>query len=255
MSFHHLDQFATVQSPLTRTVPTARVLALAVLAAGTATLPLGAWVHLAALAVLVAGLAAVARLPARLVVIRLGGPFVFVLLASAALLVLVPGEPLWQLGPVGVSEAGLERFGFVLGRASVALAAAVILVSTTSFPELLHALRQLRLPAVVITALGLGYRLLYLLVDEIERLQRAARSRNAEGGAASRRRVLVGIGASAMARAFSRGERTHRAMLARGFAGDLPSLAPQRWDVRSAALLVALSGTVAAVAVAAHLAF
>ena len=68
----------------------------------------------------------------------------------------------------------MRRFGFVLGRASVALTAAVVLVSTTSFPELLQALRQLRLPAVVTTALGLGYRLLYLLVDEIERLQRAA---------------------------------------------------------------------------------
>jgi cobalt/nickel transport system permease protein len=111
------------------------------------------------------------------------------------------------------------------------------------------------LPAVVVTALGLGYRLLYLLVDEIERLQRAARSRNAAGGAARRRHVLVGIGASAMARAFARGERTHSAMLARGFAGDLPSLTPRHWDLRSSLLLVALSGAVAAVTVAAHLEF
>ena len=255
MSFHHLDQFAAVPSLLTRTVPTARVLALVVVAVGTATLPLGAWPHLGLLAVLVAGLTAAAKLPARTVVTRLAGPFAFVLLASAALLVLVPGEPVWQFGPVGVSEAGLRRFGFVLGRASVALTAAVILVSTTSFPELLHALRQLRLPGVVTTALGLGYRLLYLLVDEIERLQRAARSRNAGGGAASRRRLLIGIGASAMARAFSRGERTHRAMLARGFAGDLPSLTPRHWDLRSGLLLAALFVTVAAVAVAAHLEF
>ncbi len=255
MSFHHLDQFAAVPSLLTRTVPPARVLALVVVAVGTATLPLGAWPHLGLLAVLVAGLAAAAKLPARTVVTRLAGPFAFVLLASAALLVLVPGEPVWRFGPVGVSEAGLQRFGFVLGRASVALTAAVILVSTTSFPELLHALRQLRLPGVVTTALGLGYRLLYLLVDEIERLQRAARSRNAGGGAASRRRLLIGIGASAMARAFSRGERTHRAMLARGFAGDLPSLTPRHWDLRSVLLLAALVVTVAAVTVAAHLEF
>jgi len=255
VSFRHLDQYATVPSPMTRTLPTARVLAVVVVAVGTATLPLGAWRHLAVLAAIVVGLVAAAKLPARAVVTRLAGPFVFILLASAALLVLVPGEPLWHMGPVGISKAGVERFGFVLGRASVALTAAVILVSTTSFPELLHALRQLRLPAVVITALGLGYRLLYLLVDEIERLQRAARSRNAAGGAARRRHVLVGIGASAMARAFARGERTHSAMLARGFAGDLPSLTPRHWDLRSSLLLVALSGAVAAVTVAAHLEF
>ncbi len=252
MSFHHLDQFASVPSPVTRATPTARVLATTTLAVGTAALPLGAWQHLGVLAGLVAFLAAAAHLPVSLVVRRLAGPFVFVLAASTGLLFLVPGEPLVRIGPFGVSDTGLQRFGFVLGRASVALTAAVVLVSTTSFPELLQALRQLRLPAVVTTALGLGYRLLYLLVDEIERLQRAARSRNAQGGATSRRRLLVGISAAGLSRAFARGERTHRAMLARGFTGDLPSLAPKPWDARTIVSLCLLVMAVAAVAVSAY---
>jgi energy-coupling factor transporter transmembrane protein EcfT len=183
----------------------------------------------------------------------LSGPFVFVLLASAGLLVLVPGRTVAHVGPVGISEEGLRRFGFVLGRASVALSAAVVLVSTTSFPELLQALRSLRLPVVVTTALSLGYRLLYLLVDEMERMQNAARSRNAGRGARSRRRVLIGITAAGLARALSRGERTHRAMLARGFTGDLPSLAPHHWDVYSALLLAGLIGAVGLIATAAHM--
>lgn len=253
MSFHHLDQYATVPSPITRATPTARVLAATAIAVGTAALPLGAWEHLGILAGLAVLFAAVAHLPASLVVRRLAGPFVFVLAASAGLLFLVPGTPLVHVGPFGISDAGLQRFGFVLGRASVALTAAVVLVSTTSFPELLQALRQLRLPAAVTTALGLGYRLLYLLVDELERLQRAARSRNAHGGATGRRRLLVGITAAGLARAFARGERTHRAMLARGFAGALPSLAPKSWDLRTVVGLVLLTATVAAVAVSAHL--
>ena len=252
MSFHHLDQYASVTSPLTRTVPAARVLGVAVLAVGAATLPLGAWPQLAALGIVVVGLVAAARIPPRAMANRLAGPFAFVLLASAGLLFLVPGEPLWHVGPIGISDTGLERFGFVLGRASVALAAAVVLVSTTSFPELLHALRQLRLPAVVTAALGLGYRLLYLLVDEIERLQRAARSRNAGAGTARRRSLVVGIGGAAMARAFARGERTHRAMLARGFTGDLPSLEPHEWDRHSGLLLAGLVLVVAAVSVSAR---
>lgn len=252
MSFHHLDQYASVASPLTRTVPAARVLGVTVLAVGAASLPLGAWPQLAALGAVAAGLVAAARIPPHAMTARLAGPFAFVLLASAGLLFLVPGEPLWHIGPVGISEDGLERFGFVLGRASVALAAAVVLVSTTSFPELLHALRQLRLPGVVTAALGLGYRLLYLLVDEVERLQRAARSRNAGAGATRRRSLVVGIGGAAMARAFARGERTHRAMLARGFTGDLPSLDPHEWDWRSGMLLAGLAVLVAAVSLSAR---
>jgi cobalt/nickel transport system permease protein len=104
----------------------------------------------------------------------------------------------------------------------------------------------------VTTALGLGYRLLYLLVDEFERLQRAARSRNADSGATRRRRLLVGITAAGLARAFARGERTHRAMLARGFVGDLPSLAPKSWDFRTGLALVVLIVAVVATAVSAH---
>jgi cobalt/nickel transport system permease protein len=213
---------------------------------------LGAWPFLAALAAVSAALVVAARLPASLLVRRLAGPFVFVLLASTGLLVLVPGTALLQVGPLAVSDEGLRRFGFVLGRASVALTAAVVLVSTTKFPELLQALRSLRLPAVVTAALSLGYRLLYLLVDEMERMQNAARSRNAGAGAANRRKVLFGITAAGLARALSRGERTHKAMLARGFTGDLPSLTPHRWDGYSIVLLTALIAVVAVITVAAH---
>ena len=252
MSFHHLDQYASVASPVTRAPPSARVLATTALAVGTAMLPLGAWEHLGVLAGLVALVAAAAHLPLTLIVRRLGAPFVFVLAASIGLLFLVPGIPIVRIGPLGITDEGVQRFGFVLGRASVALTAAVVLVSTTSFPELLQALRQLHLPAVVITALGLGYRLLYLLVDEIERLQRAARSRNADGGATSRRRLLVGISAAGLSRAFARGERTHRAMLARGFTGNLPSLAPKPWDMRTAVVLTLLVLAIAAIALSAH---
>jgi cobalt/nickel transport system permease protein len=252
VSFHHLDQYATVSSPVTRATPTARVLAATAIAVGTAALPLGAWEHLGILGGLVVLFAAAAHVPASLILRRLAGPFVFVLAASTGLLFLVPGTPLIHVGPFGISDAGLQRFGFVLGRASVALTAAVILVSTTSFPELVQALRQLRLPAAVTTALGLGYRLLYLLVDELERLQRAARSRNAGGGTTRRRRLLVGIAAAGLARAFSRGERTHRAMLARGFVGDLPSLAPKSWDLGTALALAVLIVAVIAIALSAH---
>jgi len=252
VSFHHLDQYASVASPLTRTVPAARVLGVAVLAVGAATLPLGAWPQLAVLGIVVVGIVAAARIPPRAMANRLAGPFAFLLLASAGLLFLVPGEPLWHVGPIRISEAGLERFGFVLGRASVALAAAVVLVSTTSFPELLHGLRALRVPGAVATALGLAYRFLYLTLDELERLQRAARSRNAGHGAARRRHLLVAVTAATLGRSLARGERTHDAMLARGFAGTLPLLHVSPWTPQAAIELAMLLTVAAAVAVQAR---
>jgi cobalt ECF transporter T component CbiQ len=252
MSFHHLDQYATISSPVTRAVPAVRVLGTATLACGAALLPLGAWVPLLVLFAVVVLVGGLARLPLTAVLARMSGPAVFVLLASAGLLFLVPGEPVARLGPVAVSDAGFERFTFVLGRAVVALGAAVILVSTTTFPQLLQAFRQLRMPNVVTTALALAYRLVYLLVDEMERLQRAAKSRNAGAGRATRRRLLVSVTAAGLSRAFARGERTHRAMLARGYRGEAESLDATRWELRQSLMLGTMVLFVASIVVLAH---
>lgn len=224
MSFHHLDQFAAVDSAITRRSPTIRLLGTVVIAAGAALLPLGAWPQMAALGALVVVLAILARIRPGPFLARLAPPLGFVLLVSAAILVLAPGKAVAALGPLTITDAGLLRFGSAAGRGAVALGAAVVLVSTTAFPEVVRALRRLRLPELVTTALGLAYRYLYILTDEVGRMLRAAGSRNASAGAASRRRLMVGVAAAAFQRSFVRSERVHQAMLSRGYTGDMPSL-------------------------------
>jgi cobalt ECF transporter T component CbiQ len=194
-----------------------------------------------------------AKIPLRSLAVRLAGPLTFVFLASVALLFLVPGDTVATVGPLGITDGGLVRFGSALGRALVALTGAVVLVSTTRFPELVHALRLLRLPRAVTTALGLAYRLLYVTLDESERIRRAARSRNAGQGAATRRQLLASIVAAVIQRSLVRSERTHQAMLARGFRGDLVSLHPSSVDARSLALLCVLVLIVFCVTASAYL--
>lgn len=248
MSFRHLDQFAHTPSPVTRRSPTVRLLGTVIIALGAAALPLGAWTQMAALTGLVAVLAAAARIPARTLLARLAPPLAFVILVSAGVLFLAPGAAVARVGPVAVTDAGLLRFASVLGRAAPALGAAVILVSTTPFAELLEALRTLRLPEVVTTSLGLAYRFLYILNDETERMRRAARSRNAGAGATSRRRLLVGITGAVLQRSFARSERLHKAMLARGFTGRMHALHPRAAGGHPVLELGALSLLVAAMA-------
>ncbi len=226
MSFHHLDLYAGIDSPITRRAPEVRLISVVLLAVAVALLPLGAWPQIAAMAAIVVGLAAIARIRPRDFLRRLAPPLGFVLLVSVAILFLAPGDALARIGPVQITDAGLLRFGSGLGRATVALGAAVILVSTTRFTELVEALRSLRMPEVVTTSLGLAYRFLYTLTDEVERIRRAARSRNAARGRASRRRLLVRITAAVLHRTFERSERVYQAMLARGYTGRVPALHP-----------------------------
>ena len=253
MSFHHLDQFAHTASPVTRMPPAGRIVGAMALALAAATLPPGAWPQLGMLVVLSLALFVLARVPLSVALVRLAWPLGFVLIASATLLIMVPGPALVPLGPLAITAPGADRFATVMARAMVALLPAVLLVSTTSFPELLHGLRGLHLPRAVATALGLAYRFLYLTVDELERLQRAARSRNLGHGAARRRHLLVAVTAATLGRALARGERTHDAMLARGFAGALPLLHTSPWTPQAAAELTMLLTVAAAVAVHARI--
>jgi cobalt/nickel transport system permease protein len=252
MSFRHLDQYAGVRSPVTALPPVARVAGAAGLAIGSALLPIGAWPQLAAFALLATGVVAAARLPIRVYGARLAVPLALTVGASIGVLVLAGGEPV-RVGPLTVTDEGLRRFGSTLGRGVVALSGAVVLVSTTTFPDFVHALRRLRLPRAVTSALGLAYRLLYLLQEEFERLERAARSRNAGAGATNRRRLVVRIAAALMGRTFHRAERTHRAMLARGYDGDLPSLASPAWNALALISTSAFLGLVAGITASAYL--
>lgn len=230
-----------------------RLLGTVIIALGAALLPLGAWAQLAALGLLVLALAALARIRPRPFLARLAPPLAFVVLVSVALLFLAPGEPVARLGPLHITDAGVLRFGSAMGRAGVALGAAVVLVCTTPFPEMVRALRALRLPALVTTSLGLAYRFLYVLADEVDRLRRAARSRNAATGAAPRRRLLLGITAAALQRSYARSERVHQAMLGRGYSGQVPALHPGTTHGRPVAELLGLAAVVTAVAATAFL--
>ena len=106
MSFRHLDRFAQVDSPVTRVPAAGRVFGTVALALATATLPAGAWVQLGILATVSAALLAIAHVPFRVALVRLSWPLGLVLLASGALLVVIPGEPLARLGPVAVTAQG-----------------------------------------------------------------------------------------------------------------------------------------------------
>lgn len=253
MSFHHLDQFSHVDSALTRRPATARLVGAVVIALGAALLPLGAWPQLVTLGILVVGLAAMAGIRPGPFLVRFLPPFGFVVLVSVGILVLAPGESVARVGPLAITDSGLLRFGSALGRAAVALGAAVILVSTTPFAELLEALRTLRVPGSVTTPLALAYRYVYVLTDEAERLRRAARSRNAAAGAARRRTLLTGITAAALQRSLARSERVYQAMLSRGYDGTIRSLRSRAETGHPLGEVAALALLVALITVSGHL--
>ena len=233
MNANAFDRYLARASALHRLDPRVKVvLALAFILA-VALLPEAAWLaYLAAFLLLMAATLA-ARLSPGMVIGRslLGGPF---LLAAITVLFTVPGAPLWH-GPWGLTltDAGLVRFGSIAARSLLSLAAAVLLTATTRVPDILHALRHLRLPAVLVGIIAFMYRYLFVLVEEVGRLLRARAARSARlpgvrgGGSVGWRAAVAGhMAGQLFVRSLDRSERVYQAMQARGYCGELLTLAP-----------------------------
>jgi cobalt/nickel transport system permease protein len=245
-TFDHYQQSSTWVHNLD---PRVKVLVAILFIVSTTLLPDGAWAAylLSWLLVMAIGLAAHIRpwflIKRSLLVL----PFIF---AAVTVAFTLPGTVVWQ-GPWGltVSDAGLVRFLSIFCRAWISVQMAVLLTATTRFPDLLHALRHLRIPAIFVSILAFMYRYLFVLADEVARLMRARAARSAQlpGQPAGRsvwwRAAVAGqMVGQLLVRSMERSDRVFQAMLARGYQGELLTMNPHvmvsfDWLVLSTALL------------------
>jgi cobalt/nickel transport system permease protein len=232
MNANSFDRYLARASVVHRLDPRVKVVVALAFIAGVALLPDGAWAVYGAAVGLVLVAAVAARLSPWLVVRRslVGLPF----LLAAVTVLFIPGR-IVVAGPWGldVSDAGLIRFGSIVGRSLISLSAAVLLTATTRFPDVLHALRHLRVPAVLVAIIAFMYRYLFVLVEEVERLLRARASRSARpvggggGGSLGWRAGVAGhMAGQLLLRSLDRSDRVYAAMQARGYRGELLTLAP-----------------------------
>lgn len=127
-------------------------------------------------------------------------------------------EILLQFGSISVS-AGWVSFLSILIRSALTIGSAFILLGTTGFSGICHALRKIGLPAVFTTQLLFLHRYIFVLAEESARasLARELRSCGERGQGIASYGNLVG---HLLLRTFGRAERVHGAMLARGFNGE-----------------------------------
>jgi cobalt/nickel transport system permease protein len=169
--------------------------------------------------------------------------------AAITLIFTVPGREIARVPGVGwpISEEGLLRFTSILFKSLISVMAAVILMATTHFTDMLWAMGSLRIPRILVAIISFMYRYLFVLGDEALRLTRARDSRSAvvEGNTNPgntllfRARTTGRLIGSLFLRSFERSERVYQAMVARGYQGELRQLSPPRLSVADV-LLAAL---------------
>ncbi len=228
------ERFVRRQSPIHRVDPRVKVLWTVGFVLTISLLPNAAWESFALAWGVTVLLATVARLGWSYALRR---SFVAVPFALAAVSVLfLPGPPLWRLpGGWTISSTGVARFLSVLLRSWIAVQAAVLLTAVTPFPDLIHALHHLRLPALLVHIIAFMVRYLRVLADEAQRMLRARAARSAalperpSGGRWTwRARVAGYMVGQLFLRSYERAERIYRAMEARGYQGRLLTLTRHR---------------------------
>lgn len=139
------------------------------------------------------------------------------------------------LGPLdlSVSAEGLRRFLTIAAGSWLSVQVALLLAFTTPFHHLVDALRELRVPRILIAIISFMYRYLAVLADEGSRMLRARDARSAGGGPGGaggggsirwRATVTGRMVGSLFLRAYERSERIYAAMQARGFEGEFRHL-------------------------------
>lgn len=255
MHVHFLDPYRERSSPIHQLDPRVKLVLVLAFILTAALTPVGAWPVYILLFALLISVEILSELGVLYVLKRAVLAFPFVL-AAFPVIFTMPGESLFSL-PVGpwvlhASLPGIERFASIALKSWISVQAGILLAASTSFPDLLLAMRAVRIPRLLVSIFGLMWRYLFVLVDEAMRLMRARAARSgiasqpglkAGGSLVWRARVAGGMAGSLFLRAFERSDRIYMAMLARGYDGEvrsmpLPALRP--WHVLALVLVLGL---------------
>ncbi|MDO9228766.1 MAG: cobalt ECF transporter T component CbiQ [Syntrophales bacterium] len=141
-------------------------------------------------------------------------------------------NPFLDIRPVAVIlgvpiSGGWLSFLSIILKFALTVSAALLLIATTSFPGVCHALRRLGFPALFVSQLLFLYRYLFVLMEEAMRIIRAREMRSF-GSRGTGVKVFVRLIGILFLRAVDRAERIYYAMLSRGFQGDIPDLKRSR---------------------------
>jgi cobalt/nickel transport system permease protein len=225
MSRHHAVDGLVIggHSPVHRLPAHGKLLAVVGFVLVVVATPVGNWTAYAGYALALAFVATAARFPPLVLARRcaIEAPFV----VFALLMPFVATGPRIEMAGLSLSEAGLIGAGTLLCKATIGVVAAVLLAGTTSARDLLAGLDRLRLPTVVVTILSFMVRYASVVAEDLHRMRVARESRGCSGSRLGHLRAVAAGAGTLFVRSYGRGERVHLAMLARGYAGRMPSLA------------------------------
>lgn len=182
--------------------------------------PRGVWPAYGAYLVLLLALIVISRVPFGFLLPRMVVEVPF--LVFAATMPFVARGPRVDVLGWSLSQEGLDGAGALVAKGTLGVLAALLLGATTQVRDLLVGLQKLRLPQQLVEILAFMLRYLTVIVEDLRRMRIAQQARGFTARNIRQWPTLASTVGTLFVRSFERGERVHRAMLARGYRGALP---------------------------------
>lgn len=217
-----IDRYAHVESSLQRWDPRFKLISLFLLIfvlASLRTLPLT--VLGAALSI---GLLLLSRIPLGFVFAGLKWVILFLLPFFIILPVTYPGTEAYWLG-IPFAPEGLRLATLIVVKSFSIIVVALVLFGTRRFDVSMVALHRLRCPSLIVQMMLFTYRYIFLFMDEMKRLDTAMKARGfVKKPNIYTLKVMGGFIGTLLIRSFERTERIYKAMLSKGYQGELPTM-------------------------------
>lgn len=122
---------------------------------------------------------------------------------------------------IGITQQGLYGVFMLTLRVVNSLSLSLLVIYTTPFPEIIRALKSLRVPDTFLMIITLSYKYIFIFAKTIEDIHLAKKSKVVDVDTAEARNWIAGRMAFLLRKTRLRCEDVFDAMLARGFTGDV----------------------------------
>jgi cobalt/nickel transport system permease protein len=236
-------------TPVHRLAPQCKLAAQLLFVIAVVATPREAFWAFALYALIIAVLGRLADLPLLFVFRRLAFEVPFV--AFALLLPFFAGGERTEVLGVAVSVEGLWAMWNILAKATLGLAASIVVAGTTTMAEFLHGFDRLHLPRAFTSIASFMIRYSDVIADEMRRMRIARESRGHDPRWIWHARAVASSAGALFIRSYERGERVYLAMVSRGYSGTMPELGvgdASRRDWLAALCVPAVAVAIAAIA-------
>lgn len=238
-----IDRYANVASPIQRWDPRVKIVALGLLIISIAllkSLPMAG-----AALVLAAVILGISALPMHFVSHGLAFVLFFLLPFFVVMPLTYPGEAAFHVIGLPFAWEGLRIAALIFMKALAIVVVSFAVFGTSRFDVSMIALQRLKCPKIMVQMLLFTYRYTFLFLDEMKRMYTSMRVRGFV--ARTDRRTLRVFGhfvGTLLVHSFERTERVYKAMLSKGYLGELHSMVTFRSnasDYAKAAVVVMIA--------------